>query len=402
MLTWPQRTAVVSGNALEFYDIAVFAAISPYLAHILSNNGIANSAYIVWGIFALRFLIRPFGGIVVGKVADRKGRKKVLIMTSSITGIATLCMALMPTQLGEWVLIPFLLCQMAQAFSFGGEYPTIIQYLHRGSKENEKARISSLIVASSIVGVLVSLLLVLALKSSLTHTAMQQFGWRIPLIFGAINIAMSFWFRLRLPTEMLDKGTSVASSEYAKKTSLIFLISATGAVIFYVQNLSSSILSHSIAIPQFGLINSSVLLALILAVGWLTDKVSLSGRSFKLGVVLGVLALYPCYSVLSSSHSLATQTIALLVISIISALVLANLAAVLFDIARGDTMALGMGYNVALSIFGGLSPLVVKYLSGIDVSYIGAYAALAMLPALFGIVLASKVSSPSSLENASA
>ncbi len=76
MLAWKQKLGVISGNALEYYDIAVFAAIMPYLSHIMQESGLHHSNYIVWGIFALRFLIRPFGAVVVGKIADSKGKKK--------------------------------------------------------------------------------------------------------------------------------------------------------------------------------------------------------------------------------------------------------------------------------------------------------------------------------------
>lgn len=389
MLSWPQRAAVVSGNAFEFYDIAVFAAISPYLAHILSENGIAHSNYIVWGIFALRFLIRPLGGMFVGKIADRKGRKPALVFTSSLTGIATLLMAVMPVnQLGDIVVVVFLVLQMMQAFSFGGEYPTIIQYLHQNSFHNHRARISSFIVASSIVGVIASLLIVTLLKSYLTNAEMQQFGWRIPLAFGAVNVLMSFWFRLKLPVhEMKRSNTSSIEPSYSKTTSKVFFISVTGAVIFYIQNLSSAILSKSVSIAHFSLINSSLLLVLILLVGVLTDKLSFPRQSFKFGLLCGLVALYPSYYLLSTHSNILMQWFALGCISIISALILSNLAAVLFDASEGNTTSLALGYNVALSIFGGLSPLIVQYLTGISVSYVGVYASLAVIPAVIGLYI---------------
>ena len=106
-LSWKQRLSVVCGNAMEFYDIAVFAAISPFLAHILSVNGYENSQAILWGMFALRFLLRPLGGYVVGKIADNYGKRPALILTSSLTGFSTISMALLPNiaatlQLGAW------------------------------------------------------------------------------------------------------------------------------------------------------------------------------------------------------------------------------------------------------------------------------------------------------------
>ncbi|WNJ96848.1 MFS transporter [Vibrio ruber] len=386
MLSWLQRLGIVSGNAFEFYDIAVYAAISPYLSHLLSSHGIVHSEWMVWGIFALRFLIRPLGGLAIGKIADTQGRKKALIITSSLTGSATLLMAALPVNiLGESLVILLLCLQMVQAFSFGGEYPTIIQYLHQGSQREQHARISSLIVASSIVGVIASVLIVMGLKSTLSESQMQAYGWRIPLIIGAVNIAMSFWFRLRLPAALPTPQPTRLTND-VRTTVRIGLVSVTGAVVFYVQNISSTILAKDFPIQPFALVNSVTLLVMILLVGWITDKyLSSPKKSFSGGLLAGLVVSYPAYYLLIHGHDGWQQWIAFITISLISALILANLATVLFSIARNNTTSLGLGYNVALSVFGGMSPLIVSFLSEYDASYVGAYAALTTIPALIGI-----------------
>ena len=75
LLTWKQRLAVVAGNAMEFYDIAVFAAIAPFLTQIMENHGYENATTLIWGMFALRFLLRPLIGYIVGNIADYYGKK---------------------------------------------------------------------------------------------------------------------------------------------------------------------------------------------------------------------------------------------------------------------------------------------------------------------------------------
>jgi MFS transporter, MHS family, proline/betaine transporter len=386
MLTWPQRLGIVSGNVFEFYDIAIYAAISPYLSHMLAGHGITHSDWVVWGIFALRFLVRPLGGLIIGRIADTQGRKRALIMTSSLTGMATLLMASLPVSLlGESIVVILLLLQMIQAFSFGGEYPTIIQYLHHDSRTEEHARISSLIVASSIVGVIVSILIVMGLKSALSESQMQNYGWRIPLVLGAINILISFWFRLRLPT-VLPLSSSAPRSGELKITIRVGLVSIAGAVVFYIQNISSGILAKDFPIQQFALVNSLTLLLMILLVGWFTDKYIRSPRkSFSGGLMASLFLSYPAYALLIHSEQSWPQWGAFLMISLISALILANLATMLFRLSRNNTTSLGLGYNVALSIFGGMSPLIVSFLSGYDISYVGGYAAFSAVPALIGL-----------------
>lgn len=168
-LTWKQRSSAVLGNAMEFYDIAVFASISIYISQLFATQGIEHSEFVVWGVFALRFLVRPFGGIIIGRYADKYGRKRALVFCNLLTGIATVAMAFVSVEIvGQYVVVVFLFFQMIQSFSFGGEYPTLINYLLYDAKKTERSRVSSLIVASSIVGVIISLLIVAGLESVLS------------------------------------------------------------------------------------------------------------------------------------------------------------------------------------------------------------------------------------------
>lgn len=66
-MKWKYRIGAAVGNALEYYNIAIFAAISVYLSTELEKLGYSQSTIMVWGIFALRFLIRPIGGVVIGR-----------------------------------------------------------------------------------------------------------------------------------------------------------------------------------------------------------------------------------------------------------------------------------------------------------------------------------------------
>ncbi|MEX5924690.1 hypothetical protein [Providencia hangzhouensis] len=76
------------------YDIAVFAAISSYLSAELERLGYNQATEMVWGIFALRFIIRPVGAYIIGRYADSVGKKSALVLTSFITGTATLCITI--------------------------------------------------------------------------------------------------------------------------------------------------------------------------------------------------------------------------------------------------------------------------------------------------------------------
>lgn len=375
-MKWKSRFGVVIGNMLEFYDIAVFAAISGYLTIAFSQQGIAQSHHIVWGIFALRFLSRPLGGYLIGRYADKSGRKSALILTSTLTEIATLLMGFLPINyLGNYAPLVFLLLQLVQSLSFGGEYPTLITYLLSDPEGRSRSKISSLIVGSSLVGVIFSFLIVFALEKTLDEQSMQTIGWRIPLILGVLNIVVSFWFRVRLPelpTPFENQNVSPV------KILKIFLMTVPCAVIFYSHNMTSGILRDVLQLGPlknfYSLFSSGLLLITILIVGFLTDKYSNTRRVFRTGIFSLIIFEIPLY-ILLGSQNLIYVILAQSILTSIAAMILSNLAAILAEETLGQTAQLGLGYNIALSIFGGLTPLIMGVLLPFGMFFAGVYVA---------------------------
>lgn len=377
-MKWKLRVGAVAGNALEFYDIAVFGAISVYLAAELERQGYSQGHYMVWGIFALRFIVRPLGGYVIGRYADAVGRKSALILTSFITGLATLSMALLPVSLlGQYTPFVILLLQMTLALSYGGEYPTLITYLFSDARDNQRARISALIVCSSIVGVLASLLIVYSLENYLSSAMMQSIGWRVPLLVGVLNIAISFWFRAKLPAQLVKP---VHPLKIHKMNMVhIFLLTIPGAVIFYVHNMSATLLREVLNLGflkgVYPIISSGLLLVSLVVCGWLTDKYATPSKVFRLGVIFLIIFSVPLYFILNIK-TIEFIMAAQFIITLNASMILCNLAAVLFNISKGHTTTLGMGYNISLSIFGGLTPLIISFLISYNVIYAGLYISL--------------------------
>lgn len=377
-MKWKFRFGAVAGNALEYYDIAVFAAISTYLSAELTKLGYEQATEMVWGIFALRFLIRPLGGYIIGRYADTVGKKPALILTSLITGIATLMMAILPIELlGNYTPVAILILQLALSFSFAGEYPSLITYLFKDAHIREQARVSSIIVGSSLLGVIASLGIVLVLKNTLNEDMMQSIGWRIPLFIGVANILMSFWFRFNLPNyQVISKDKQ---SINWKNVFWVFLFTIPGTVTFYSQNLSTSLIIEQLKIEEiknyYAILSSSLLLLLMLICGWLTDKYSSAKQVFNIGVILMVFCSAPLYLILQTNNLLLVL-IAQLLMSVYSAMILCNLSAVLISKSNGQAAILGIGYNGASASLGGITPLIVSYLSQYHLAYVGAFIAI--------------------------
>lgn len=389
MMKWKFRIGAVMGNALEYYDVAVFAAISTYLSTELERQGYSQATEMVWGIFALRFIIRPVGGYVIGRYADRVGKKPALILTSLITGTATLCMALLPIELlGAYTPAVMLILQMALSFSFAGEYPSLITYLFNTTDSNERSRVSSLVVGSSTLGVIASLGLLFILEHTLDMETMQDIGWRLPLLLGVVNILISFWFRAKLPNQLANKEAHYSINW--RKLLHIFLLTVPGSVIFYSQNISSSLILKYLNVGEFksmyAITSASLLLCFILVCGWLTDKYSSSSRVFNIGVAGMVIFSVPLYFVMRSDI-LELILLAQLMMTIYTSMILCNLSSVIAEFADGQVTTLSLGYNIASTMIGGITPLIISYLLGIDLVYVGAFVAVCGLTLLLSCKL---------------
>ncbi|MGO2336181.1 MFS transporter [Providencia sp.] len=377
-MKWKLRFGAALGNTLEYYDIAVFAAISIYLSAELERLGYVQATEMIWGIFALRFLIRPIGGYVIGRYADNAGKKSALVLTSLITGIATLCMALLPIQLlGTYTPLVILILQLALSFSFAGEFPSLVIYLLNSAKNNERGRVSSMAVGSSVLGIIISLGLVLTLQSNLDEETMQSIGWRIPLFLGVINIAVSFWFRSKLPSQ-----PTMSNKLYKINWYLVFhviLLTIPGTVIFYAQNISTSLILEYLKIGEYKNIYaislSGLLLIFMTFCGWWTDKYSSSIKVFKAGVMGMILFSAPLYFVLNSDI-LFFILLSQLLMTIYSSMILCNLSAVLADYSNGQVTILGIGYNCSAAFLGGITPLMVNYLSDFNLAFVGGFIAI--------------------------
>ena len=118
-------TAACIGNALEWYDIAVYSYFATYIAQaFFKTDNAAFSMFLTLGTFAVSFLIRPIGAIVLGGYADRVGRKPALTLSIMMMAGGTLLICIMPTTevIGSLAAIGVLIARLIQGFAAGGEF----------------------------------------------------------------------------------------------------------------------------------------------------------------------------------------------------------------------------------------------------------------------------------------
>jgi MHS family proline/betaine transporter-like MFS transporter len=186
------------GSILEYYDFVIYALLTNYLKSVFFPIGNANVATLqVFLVFAVGYIVRPFGGILAGMIGDRFGRKPAFSALTALMAVSTLALGCLPTFSQVGFLAPTLLviCRLCQGLSFGGELPGAATIIGEFSTKQKRGFNLSMIVASVSTGALLASFVLFCLTGILSEADIVRWGWRLPfLIGGGLGIGL-FWLR---------------------------------------------------------------------------------------------------------------------------------------------------------------------------------------------------------------
>ncbi len=190
-----------SGNLVEWFDFYVYAFSSIYFAASFfpkSNPTVQllNTA----GVFAAGFLMRPIGGWLFGRIADRKGRKTSLVISVTMMCAGSLAIACLPTyaSIGAWAPFLLLVARLFQGLSVGGEYGTTATYMSEVALRGQRGFYASFQYVTLIGGQLLAVLVIVVLEQLLTEAQLRAWGWRIPFVIGAVTAVVAMQLRRQL------------------------------------------------------------------------------------------------------------------------------------------------------------------------------------------------------------
>ena len=181
-----------SGNLVEWFDFYVYSFCSLYFAHIFFPSGNTTTQLLqTAGVFAAGFLMRPIGGWLFGRIADRRGRKASMLISVCMMCFGSLVIACLPgyAVIGTWAPALLLLARLFQGLSVGGEYGTSATYMSEVAVEGKKGFYASFQYVTLIGGQLLAVLVVVALQQVLSDEDLHAWGWRIPFALGAVLAA---------------------------------------------------------------------------------------------------------------------------------------------------------------------------------------------------------------------
>ncbi len=192
--------AATLGTTFEWYDFFLYGSLAPVIAAKFFNGLPPTQAFIMALLaFSTGFMVRPFGAIVFGRIGDASGRKHAFLATILIMGAATFLVGALPTYDSIGVAAPIILIslRLLQGLALGGEYGGAATYVAEFAPPHKRGRHTSWIQASAAVGMLLSLLIILATRR-LTGANFDAWGWRIPFLVSIALLAISLYVRLSM------------------------------------------------------------------------------------------------------------------------------------------------------------------------------------------------------------
>jgi len=233
-----------SGNLVEWFDFHVYAFCAIYFAGAFfpaSNPTVQllNTA----GVFAAGFLMRPIGGWLFGRIADRLGRKKSLLISVSMMCGGSLMVACLPTYASIGAMAPVLLlvARLIQGLSVGGEYGTTATYMSEVALRGQRGFFSSFQYVTLIGGQLLAVLVIVIMEALLSEAEIRAWGWRIPFVLGAVAAVVALLLRRTLhetqsEADRGDKDAGSLSALFRDHKAAFFTVlgyTAGGSLIFY-------------------------------------------------------------------------------------------------------------------------------------------------------------------------
>ena len=368
-------TAAILGNALEIYDIVIYGFFASAIARNFfpqedKITGLVSS----FAIFFIGYLARPLGALFFGRIGDNFGRKPALLASISLMAISTCGIGLIPDYdtIGGPILL-LLNLRLLQGFSCGGELIGSIIFLVEHAPKNQRGFYAALGIMGSGVAFLLASLIAWLIHISFSDAAVVSGVWRLPFLGGALIGWVGWFMRRRIPeTELFQQTIRMpeyylrAYSEYAKQLRngiiivTLTLFSAVLGYLIYVFMVTymTSVLryTHAQALSII-ILSTSVLVLLEPLMGKLSDHI---GRRSVMALALigSVIWIWPYFWLLQQQNILLAS-LAQLVITLFASAYIGAKAATIVEIIpvhlRFTVSA--FAYAVALSLFGGVTPL---------------------------------------------
>ena len=196
------------GTVFEWYDFYLYGSLAAIIAKQFFAGTDPNTGFIFALLaFAAGFIVRPFGALVFGRLGDMIGRKYTFLVTILLMGASTFIVGLLPNYATIGIAAPIILIvlRILQGLALGGEYGGAATYVAEHAPEGKRGSFTSWIQTTATMGLFLSLLVILGVRTAVGEVAFADWGWRIPFLVSVFLLAISVWIRLSRLTQSATK-----------------------------------------------------------------------------------------------------------------------------------------------------------------------------------------------------
>jgi MHS family proline/betaine transporter-like MFS transporter len=375
------RRALVAtsvGTFIEFYDFAIYGYTAATIAVLFFPSGDPLASLLsALAVYGIAFFMRPLGGIFFGRLGDRIGRKRVLMMVLLLVGISTALIGFLPTHGQIGYLAPVLLVglRLLQGFSAGGEAVGAMTLAYEKAPANRRGMYATTVIAIGAVPSIFSALLVLAIQSNMTGDAYESWGWRIPFWLAIPLSLIALYIRNRtneseefLAAKEKAGGVTPTFGQILKRNGRnilwLVLIAGTSSLGYYL--LVGYLVPYSQVVLEMD--QTTALLANAIALAVYATMLILAGlfgdlwgrkRIMVIGAISTAVLAIPAF-LLVGSGSMGGAILGQVLLAITVPLVGAATYPYAIELfpTLGRYTAGALGYNIGFALFGGTAPYV--------------------------------------------
>ena len=368
------------GNLIEWYDFYVFNSFAIYFSASFSNKEDPTSQLAeIFTYYAIGFLARPFGSVLLGYYADRKGRRAALTLSVLLMCAGSALVAVAPTYRSVGALAPVILvlARLLQGISLGGEYASSATYLSEVAGSRRRGFFSSFQYVTLIGGQVLAALVLLIMQQAFSRMELEAWAWRVPFVIGAVCALYGLYLRRALPE---SQDFILASREprqslwrqffaHPREFFLVLGLTMGGTTAFYTfSSYMPTYLSNTLKFPREWVSEISFLTLFLYACmqpvfGALSDRIGRKPVLMWFGVA-GTLFTVPILTTLGAGVGYwGAVGLILGALLIVSGYTSIN-AVVKAELFPAGVRALGVGipYAIAASVFGGTAPVIALQL----------------------------------------
>lgn len=386
-----QTLAGVAGNALEWYDFALYG----YFSDIIAKNFFPQDDQLAllesFVVMGGGFLVRPFGGAIIGYIGDKVGSQRALEISIFLMAFPTFAMGCLPTYSQVGILSPILLIivRLFQGVSVGGQLMSSLVFTLERQPREKWGFYGSLVMTVATFGCLLGSLAGYIMRALLTDAQLESWGWRIPFLSGIFLSACGFYLSSHeddsthdssavTPSDEQDNNSNPLKEVFAPKYRVYIIGYACAAIcygggyyllfawmpIFMTDLLIDNPVPGAFGVNTLALFFTGVILTPIQ--GMAVDRYGDGGsRRFMIVGAWLMILLGPYFTIMISRGEELPAFWAQMALGTFNGLYAAPMCSWLVESSPPEVRItiLSIGYNIGLAIGGGLTPVLGTWMT---------------------------------------